>query len=158
MFKGFAIWRIQISHLWCWSLVASPKWAASDWKSLPWSCSRWGKKVQHVTGQMWVLGNMWTSKLIMQGDMTSTVDTQNIHRVFWTNTINIVCLCVPASLMQTHRNTEQVWRKPHAPEKICLYWLTLVPTNKAKDEKNISKHLYKAKHWKADKLAPAFPR
>lgn len=80
----------------------------------------------------------WKHVNFKQGDIASTVDTQNIQKVFWTNIINIMHICVPASLMQSHRNTKQVQRKPHSPEKICLYRLTLVPMKKAKDERNIS--------------------
>lgn len=40
---------------------------------------------------MWALGNMWTSKPIMKGDMESTVDSQSIQKIFWTSTIKIMC-------------------------------------------------------------------
>lgn len=159
MFKDFTIWCVQISHFRYWSLVASPKCVATDWKPLLWSCRRWEKKAQCAMWQMCVLGNVWTSKLIMQGDMASTVDTEYSESLLdqYYKHYACVCPCFPDAKLQEY----QTHLEKASFSRACLF----IPAYTANNQEGkgwkkhlCSKHVYKGKNWKSDKLAPALPR
>lgn len=49
----------------------------------------------------------WKHVNFKQGDIASTVDTQNIQKVFWTNIINIMPICVPAKPQEYQTSPEK---------------------------------------------------
>lgn len=108
----------------------------SKWLKVLWSCRKWGKKAQCAMWQMWVLGNL-NFKAYYAGRYSKhcghTEYSENLLDQYYKH-YEHVCSCFPDAKPQEYQSLE----KASLYREICLYQLTLVPTKKAKDERNIS--------------------
>lgn len=129
----------------------------SKWLKVLWSCRRWGKKAQCAMWQMWVLGNV-NFKAYYAGRYSkhcgNTEYSESLLDQYYKH-YEHVCSCFPDAKPQEYQSLEKA-----SLSRESLFIPAYSGTNQEgkRWKKHLcSKHVYKAKKWKSDKLAPALP-
>ena len=156
MFKDFAVWCIQISHLWYWSFGCQPQ-----------MCSKWLKAFTLVMQEMRNKGSVCNMTDVSSWEHVNfkadysgryskncghTECSESLSAQYYKHSMH-VCSCFLDAKPQEYQTS---------PEKVSLSRENLfIPAYSGTNQegKGWKKHLcwnhvYKAKNWKSDKLAP----